>query len=442
MLLVSQIIDNAREIKSKIGNKSYDDKVLEYYTKLANGLDLYPKTDSISDKIKKEFEKWSVVFDKSGPDEANTNMLKKLKLPDIQHGTDFMWQIKGLINYDDSELRDDYAYKGIEFDTTCFPRAMLFYICILDFNQNYTWTGDWKDEDVDREIKKMPETLNFYKDYIKDMSTNELDSLSEIYWRTINNVNKETFIKSEIVEHSIILNTHKTINDWNHIEKNFNWKYFTGHSPEEFPINEIRYKLELLREGKFYDVILEDKGLNVVNRLLTTERYISFLNEQLSGGEKKGKSIEVKPAPIKKTPSRLSFSIDYTKHKRYKTEKLPIIKNDFEVALKDMRTSLIKYKYIDASTTPKQFLNIFLEKEIEEKIRWLRDNSHLKFFIKKLYPDKLKPVKGEKKWLVASYCFDIGKDESMFSDFIRKAPKISQTDEEQLNICISHLDKV
>lgn len=148
-----------------------------------------------------------------------------------------------------------------------------------------------------------------------------------------------------------------------------------------------------------------------------------------------------------------SFTISVNNHIQFNTKNIEILKTDIQNYLKAMMVSLKSYKYVDKETTNAiKFIKIFSGEEVKNKIDWTGGKNHLCYFIGKLYKEKLEKVQGGSKWKVASRCFGVvDVKEDLFSDVIRKACKINNTngdksnktiaaiDKERLNTCINHL---
>ena len=150
-------------------------------------------------------------------------------------------------------------------------------------------------------------------------------------------------------------------------------------------------------------------------------------------------SIENKTSPIK-TNSLHSFRINVSKHEKFGKINEQLLTYEINESIKDMMIKLISYGYLWESTKINQFRRIFSGEIVKEKIKWKGKNNHLSYFISELYRRKLEKVYGDKKWIIASVCFDIGEEEENFSDKFRKAGReISDTHKNQLDTCINQI---
>lgn len=435
MLHISKVIDNAKEIKSQIGSKTHDLKVVEYYKKLSDGIDLYPKTENINNILSLEIDYWELLLEKGELRDVDKKRFTKLDLPICVNIAKINNLISNILYNSNNSATEEHSSKEIE--SLSFAKALLFYMSNLWFIKEHKNTYDWANEDFKLEIKTIPKNLNFIKDYIKEIGSLDFDEMCLRYSKVVSNVKKTEYIQEEIKEYSIILNSHISSKDWEYIDKHFVWS-IVGLRPENFVIEDIRNIHDLLIEGNFYSVIFNFKiGVELATLLLTTEMYVEFLQSQISNTK------SLSSAKVKASLPDNSFRVDVERHEKYEGKKGFIENLLINSDLKYMMESLIKYKYIDESTKKNKFTSVFLGKEIQEKIKWIGGRNHLRYFISEMYSKKLEKIKSDYIWKAASKCFDIGADEKQFSNLVRKAEdKISDKDEKQLNMCIKHLDSI
>ena len=372
MLLVSQIIDKAREIKSKIGIKSYDDKVLGFYNKLVEGLDSYPETDNISVRISKEKQNWLSTLYNEEPTEKETSAIrKKFSVPETWNETYCRSQMHDLCIWDEEELRTtQYPKWGIEFESICFTKALLFYLCALDYHiDNPNIEG--KKTDAKKSIKVMPINLDFIKLYFEEKATIYYQGLLEAYNHTIKKVDKDYYTKCEVEEYSRLLNFKDTGN---------NWAYLTDNLPHGFHSIEIlREKLNWFHKGYFYEAVFHfDGGKKIISELLSIEKYIAFLKNQSVITEKVAK-------PAKPYTSTLySFMLNYNFQKKtspaQKQERIKLVNEKFLRTLISLREN----GFISVDSSEKLLKGIIDADPVNKKVVWVGTKGSLHYFVKRI----------------------------------------------------------
>lgn len=125
-----------------------------------------------------------------------------------------------------------------------------------------------------------------------------------------------------------------------------------------------------------------------------------------------------------------SFEIAIEKHVQYEKTKKHLLSLEIEQSLKDMMNTLIEYKCIDEKTSARHFVKLFSGVKIENKVKWIGTRKDFRFFIERMYNEKLKSVKGDEYWQVASFCFDIGGVLTP-QEFSEKARKADKTEEKE-----------
>ena len=287
------------------------------------------------------------------------------------------------------------------------------------------------------------DSLSSMKKYTnKDTTQYKGDSvysnIRNIDWIFINlKAHENKFIVEDVIEifkqHGVSWNKKqfKLLKESNNVAISMLQSYFEKHLPDYFSSSKEYLSAENRNHLLKY---VKTKFINdIVKSILENEPLI----------------IEVNPVTIeqkhRKTKSNLvkSFTIDFKKHKKFGKVNKELLDYEINESINDMMIKLISFGYLLETTKTHQFRKIFAGVIVKEKIKWQGKKNQLSYFISELYKNKLEKVDGNKKWITASHCFDIGEEVEDFSASIRKAGQtISATQKNQLNICISEIKHI
>ena len=373
---------NPKGLKFKIGVKEYDEKVNEFYIRLARSLSSFKSIENQRSALE------TLIFHPIKYIPGEKWIKKELSMS--------QWDKEGiqshlaiLSNYD--EIEDKlYAQDNINinFEFMCVTKAIIFYLCKLEETITTTSYNTGKMSDMVKWVVENPDNLDFYTTYVAEKSTKFYNNLCASYFDKVSRRGKENIISLELDEFSRVLSGNDGGKDWMYISDRLVYEGF-------HEVASIRMTVISLLNGDYYQFLFSfGETKLIMAEVLAIEKYVEFLKKQLIDQDKNA-NVDIALIGNPKNRDERAY---------YLTPK-----GVSELNLQELRNNLIDKKIIH-KIVYKDFIKIF-NGHTDVKINFVKGLTDVLWFTYFLWEDFEFVEKGDGFCKRLSNCFLLNGEE-------------------------------